>query len=146
MRRFDEAAHPTERHSAIRIMNHTYVVDRIFAANLQNLPHEYTSTNTQETPTLEDLEVAVRRSDQWYMGYVAELGTEELSETIDFTFTDGAPGRMSREEMLGHILLHGGYHRGAVGRIMAQLSIVPPRDVFTGYLHSAEATARRRVG
>ncbi|MGC1520515.1 MAG: DinB family protein [Steroidobacteraceae bacterium] len=145
MKKFDEKVHGTERHNALRILNHTYVVDRIFAANLQRLNHEYTATNTVDTPTLEQLAAGVAASDRWYVEYVGNLGPSELSESIDFTFTDGAPGRMSREEMLMHVVLHGGYHRGGIGRIMAPLSISPPRDVFTGYLHVAEPAARRRV-
>ena len=135
-----------ERHNAIRILNHTHVVDRIFAANMQRLKHEYTATNTTDTPTLEQLESAIKQSDAWYVDYVSKLTPEALSENIDFTFTDGAPGRMSREEMLTHLVLHGGYHRGAIGRIMTQLSMPPGRDVFTGFLHLSEATTRRRVG
>jgi uncharacterized damage-inducible protein DinB len=50
-----------ERHNAIRILNHTYVVDRIFAANLQRFKHEYTAANTSDTPTLEQLESAIKR-------------------------------------------------------------------------------------
>jgi uncharacterized damage-inducible protein DinB len=145
MKLLDEKAHPDDRHTAIRILNHTYVVDRIFAGNLQQLEHGYTATNTNDTPTLEQLESAVKKSDQWYLEYVSNLGPSELKENIDFTFTDGASGRMSREEMLAHVVLHGGYHRGAIGRILAQLSITPPRDVFTGFLHIAEPAARRRV-
>ena len=141
----DEKAHPDERHAAIRILNHTYVVDRIFAANLQRLEHGYSATNTTETPTLEELELAIKESDRWYLEYVTTLEPGALSESIDFTFTDGALGRMLREEMLAHVVLHGGYHRGAIGRILAQLSIKPPRDVFTGFLHIAEPAARRRV-
>jgi uncharacterized damage-inducible protein DinB len=146
MKLFEQEAQAAERHNAIRILNHTYVVDRIFAANLQRLQHEYTGTNTTDTPTLEQLDVRMKTSDAWYVDYVSKLSPENLSESIDFTFTDGALGRMSREEMLTHVVLHGGYHRGAVGRIMAQLSIKTPRDVFTGFLHASEPTARRRVG
>jgi uncharacterized damage-inducible protein DinB len=146
MKLFEHEAQAAERHTAIRILNHTYVVDRICAANLQRLKHEYAATNTTDTPTLEQLDSAVKESDQWYVDYVSKLNPEDLNESIDFTFTDGALGRMSREEMLSHVVLHGGYHRGAIGRIMAQLSITPPRDVFTGFLHISEPTARRRVG
>jgi uncharacterized damage-inducible protein DinB len=135
-----------ERQNAIRILNHTFVVDRIFAANLQRLKHEYTGTNTKDTPTLEQLDLSIKTSDAWYVDYVSKLTPESLSESIDFTFTDGAPGRMSREEMLSHVVLHGGYHRGAIGRIMTQLSMAPGRDVFTGFLHLSEPTDRRRVG
>jgi uncharacterized damage-inducible protein DinB len=145
MKLLDEKAHPDERHAAIRILNHTYVVDRIFAGNLQRLEHGYAATNTADTPTLEQLELAVKESDQWYLQYVSTLQPSALGENIDFTFTDGAPGLMSREEMLAHVVLHGGYHRGAIGRILAQLSIAPPRDVFTGFLHVAEPSTRRRV-
>jgi uncharacterized damage-inducible protein DinB len=145
MKLLDEKAHPDDRHTAIRILNHTYVVDRIFAAHLQRLEHGYVATNTADTPTLEQLESAVKKSDQWYLEYVSKLEPSALSESIDFAFTDGALGRMSREEMLAHVALHGGYHRGAIGRILAQLSITPPRDVFTGFLHIAEPATRRRV-
>jgi uncharacterized damage-inducible protein DinB len=146
MTRFDEQVHATERQTAIRILNHTYVVDRIFAANLRGETHEYTASNTTDTPSLELLSGAIKTSDEWYVDYVGGLGLAALGEVVDFAFTDGDFGRMSRAEMLTHVVLHGGYHRGAVGRIMAQLSITPPRDVFTGYLHKAEPAARRRVG
>src|ERR1700722_1939563 len=105
MKLLEEKAHPEERHTAIRILNHTYVVDRIFAGNLQRLEHGYTATNTTDTPTLEQLELAVKKSDQWYLEYVSMLEPGALSESIDFTFTDGALGRMSREEMLAHLVL-----------------------------------------
>ena len=44
--------------------------------------------------------------------------------------------------MLIHVVTHGAYHRGAIGRILAQLSVAPPRDVFTGYLHQSEPSRR----
>jgi len=50
--------------------------------------------------------------------------------------------RMSREETLAHIATHGGYHRGAVGRIMAQASVAVPRDIFTVHLHQSEPERR----
>ena len=141
----DATVHEGERHAAIRILNHIHVVDRIFAANLQKLPHPYTETNTPETPAPELLRVAVRETDLWYQGYVATMSQEELDEDIEFTFTDGALGRMSREEMLAHVVTHGGYHRGAVGRIMAQLAIAPPRELLTAFLHKAEPARRLRT-
>jgi hypothetical protein len=59
-------------------------------ANMQRLEHEYTATNISDTPTLEQLESAVKQSDQWYLEYVSKLATSALSESIDFTLTDGA--------------------------------------------------------
>ena len=46
-----------------------YVVDRTFATNPQRLEHEFTATNISDTPTLEQLESAVKKSDRgiWSM-------------------------------------------------------------------------------
>jgi uncharacterized damage-inducible protein DinB/putative sterol carrier protein len=144
MQLFDDASPAKE--IAVRVLSHTYVVDRIFAANLTGAEHGYTSANKSEAPTLEELSGAIKTSDQWYIDYVSRLENAQLAERIDFRFTDGAPGRMSREEMLLHVTIHGAYHRGQVGWIMTENSITPPADGFTSYLHKAEASARRRLG
>lgn len=145
LERLDPVAHESERHAAIRIFNHIYVVDRIFSAHLAGGTHHYTSTNTAETPSLEVLRNSVTESDQWYVDYAERMTPALLSETIPFRFTDGDNGRMSREEMLIHVITHGGYHRGAIGRILAQLSVAPPRDIFTRYLHQSEPGRRERA-
>ena len=65
----------------VRILNHTYVVDRIFASHLQGLPQTtYQATNTEETPELATLSEAVRASDDWYVQYVGGLDDAQLAE------------------------------------------------------------------
>jgi uncharacterized damage-inducible protein DinB/putative sterol carrier protein len=142
MRLFDDAS--PAREIAIRLLSHTYVVDRIFAANLTGAEHGYAAANDSRALTLEELSGAIKASDRWYVDYVSRLEDAQLAEMIDFTFTDGAPGRMSREEMLLHVTIHGASHRGQVGWIMMESSITPPGDGLTSYLHKAEASARRR--
>lgn len=141
----DAEAHKSERHAAIRLLNHIYVVDRIFAAHLSGQAHSYTASNTPETPTLEELLAAVRESDRWYIEHVASLSAEALAERLSFAFTDGDRGSMSREEMLVHVSTHGAYHRGAVGRIMAQVGTPPPRDLLTRFLHQSEPERREQA-
>lgn len=131
---------------ALKALTHTYVVDRIFAAHLRRSSHTYASATLDEMPTLADLSARIRDSDQEYVGYVAALGSDELAEHIDFTFTDGKPGRMSREEMLMHVITHGVGHRGQVSAVMLLNSRPPAIDGFTTYLHTAEASTRRRTG
>jgi uncharacterized damage-inducible protein DinB len=130
---------------AVQALSHTYVVDRIFAAHLRRKDHEYTSANLSQMPTLEDLSRDLRDSDREYVDYVTSLDRAQLAEQIDFTFTDGAPGRMSREEILLHLITHGVGHRGQVSAVMILNSVAPPKDGFTTYLHKAEALARRRA-
>jgi uncharacterized damage-inducible protein DinB len=131
---------------AIKAFSHSYVVDRIFAAHLRRKDHTYTSANLSQLPTLEDLSADIRASDREYVDYVSALDRDQLAERIDFTFTDGASGRMSREEMLMHVITHGVGHRGQVSAVMLLDSITPANDGFTTYLHKAEASTRRRAG
>jgi uncharacterized damage-inducible protein DinB len=130
---------------AVKALSHSYVVDRIFAAHLRRKRHAYTSANLSEMPTLEDLSADIRESDREYVDYVSALGRDRLAERIDFTFTDGAPGRMSREEMLMHVITHGIGHRGQVSAVMLLNSVPPPKDGLTTYLHESEASTRRRM-
>lgn len=130
---------------AIKALSHTYVVDRIFAAHIRREAHAYTSANSSEMPTLEDLSADLRESDQEYIRYVSALDLDQLAERIDFAFTDGAPGRMSREEMLMHVVTHGAGHRGQVSALMLLNSVPLAKDGFTTYLHEVEALARGRA-
>lgn len=142
----DDEKHGTELQTALRLISHHYVVSRIFAGHLQGIPHDFTSDNLNETPALDDLNAAVTSSDQWYLDYISTISAAALSEPVAFTFTDGDKGFMTREEMLIHVALHSGYHRGEVGRILRQLSITPPWDTFAVYVHQSEPARRRQCG
>lgn len=129
---------------ALQALGHTYVVDRIFAAHLRRREHAYRSANPEAVPTLARVSADMRESDREYADYVASLDAEALAEPIDFAFTDGAPGRMTREEMLVHVIAHGIGHRGQVSALMLLNGVAPSKDGFTTYLHEAEKATRRR--
>jgi uncharacterized damage-inducible protein DinB len=130
---------------AIKALSHSYVVDRIFAAHVRRESHAYASANPSDLRHLKDLAADMRRSDREYVDYVTALDPAQLSEHIDFAFTNGAPGRMTREEMLLHVITHGIGHRGQVSAVMLLNSVPPARDGLTTYLHETEAPKRRRV-
>lgn len=139
----DAEAHAQPRHLALRLLNHIHVVDQIFAAHLRGQPHGFTATNTEATPTLEALRAAALAVDADYVALVRELTPEQLDEPLAFRFTDGDGGRMSRAEMLGHVITHGNYHRGGVGMLLRQSGVTPPRDGLTGFLHQREPGRRQ---
>ena len=132
-----------DRRLFVRILNHTYVVDRIFASHLQGLPQTaYAATNTEETPALPALREAVRASDDWYLQYAGGLTADQLAEPVQFRFTDGDTGTMTRAEILNHVVVHGTYHRGAAGRILAGHAVPLPRDSLTTFLHRLQPERR----
>src|SRR5881275_2398943 len=92
-------SHAEQLHTCLRTLNHIYVVDRIFRAHLAGEPRPFDGTHTKELPTLSQLDSDVAATDAWYVNYVAGLTPASLSQVIDFTFTDGDAGRMSREEI-----------------------------------------------
>lgn len=128
---------------AIQALSHTYVVDRIFIAHLSGVEHVFSSANVAHLPALYDLAADIRANDEEYIAYVQSLPPDALHEKIDFSFTDGAHGRMSREEMLMHVITHGVGHRGQVSAVMLLNALPPANDGFTTYLHTAKAQARR---
>jgi uncharacterized damage-inducible protein DinB len=135
--------HAASLHTAIRTLNHIYVVDRIFRAHLADEKHPYTATNTPETPELGELHFAAAETDLWFENYVANMEGQMLEQSLAFSFTDGDSGRMTREEMLFHVLTHGSYHRGNVGQVLKNISVAPPRDLFTKFLHVHEPSRRQ---
>lgn len=137
-----DALDDASRHTALRTLNHIHTVDRIFRGHLSGQPHGLDGTNTPETPTVAQLRDAVAELDRWYVDYTRDLPPAQLEERLAFTFTDGDKGLMSREEILAHVITHGAYHRGEVGRLMKSASLTPPRDLFTRFLHQAEPARR----
>jgi uncharacterized damage-inducible protein DinB len=129
-------------HTAIRTLNHIHVVDRIFRAHLLGEAHGYEASNTKATPALAELRAAVAETDAWYQQYVAGLDEDALAARIGFQFTDGDSGQMSREEILMHVITHGAYHRGNVGQVLKNISVTPPRDILTKFLHTSEPGRR----
>jgi uncharacterized damage-inducible protein DinB len=139
----DEAQHAAAVHTAVRTLNHIHVVDRIFQAHLLGQPHGYAATNTDATPELGELQFAVAEVDAWFERYVATVSGSQLAERLVFGFTDGDAGAMTREEMLLHVITHGAYHRGNVGQVLKSISVAPPRDLYTKFLHVSEPARRQ---
>jgi uncharacterized damage-inducible protein DinB len=137
------AQHAAAMHTAIRTLNHIYVVDRIFQAHLQGNQHGYTATNTEATPELGELQFSVAETDAWFENYAANVSPAQLAENLPFRFTDGDRGAMTREEILLHVVTHGSYHRGNVGQVLKSISVAPPRDLYTKFLHVREPQRRQ---
>ena len=129
--------------AAMDILNHIYIVDRIFRAHLLGEKHDFASAKTDSTPELSELRALTAETDAWYLQYVSDLSADQLAEIIEFEFTDGDSGTLTREEILLHVITHGSNHRGNVSQLLKSVSITPPRDLFTKFLHESEPVRRR---
>ncbi|GGF23309.1 DNA damage-inducible protein DinB [Aliidongia dinghuensis] len=112
--------------SILRTLDHVYVVGRIFQAHLEGRPHGYEARVSPETPQLGELAAWQRALDDWYVSIGDRLSADGADEPVDFTFVDGGSGRMTRAEILLHVVNHTSYHRGFVADLLRQIPARAP--------------------
>ena len=135
------APRPTGFGNMVNTLNHAYVVDLIWKANLEGKPHGFSARNTDTQPVLEALRKAQTESDHWYIAHANDLSEAAHDEVVHFRFVDGGAGAMTRGDMLLHVVNHKTYHRGYVADMFYQTSSRPPtmdlpvflRDVAPAY-------------
>lgn len=81
-------------------------------------------------------------ANQWLQTYAGSLTASQLKENISFTFVDGKRGRLSREEVIFHLINHGTYHRGAIGHALDLAVGTRPADTYNVFIHAAEPERR----
>ena len=110
----------------VHMLNHNYVIDRIFQAHLQGRAHGYTARNTPDHPALDELWRAQQEIDAWYLAAYGAMSDAELDRIVNFTFVGGGEGAMTRGEILLHITNHTTYHRGYVAEMFYKIPARPP--------------------
>ena len=113
-------------------LDHTSIVDQIFKAHLSGGTPGFTGVVAGRMPDLDTLSRTLAETDAWYLDYVGRVSPAELESEVAFTFVDdGAPGRMTRGEMLAHVITHGASHRGAIGKMLESLGVRGASDMVT---------------
>jgi uncharacterized damage-inducible protein DinB len=133
LRAAPETADRTQLAVALFTFDHTNVVDRIFKAHLSGAEHGVENVVATRFPKLDDLAETMAATDAWYLDYVRGVTPAELEQVVEFTFVDGDPGRMTRGEILAHIITHGASHRGAVGKMLEGLQVRGASDMVTAF-------------
>lgn len=112
--------------SLIRTLNHAYAMDYVWQCHLLGKSHGLTTRNPDSPPPLEDLARSQRSIDEWYVSYADSITNEELAQIVEFEFIGGGFGRMSRRDILLHVVNHTTYHRGHAADILYHLGVCPP--------------------
>jgi uncharacterized damage-inducible protein DinB len=118
----------------LQVLDHIHAVDRIFQHHLLGKRHGYERARSPEPMPFAVLAEQVRELDDWYVGYVGALPEDRIDEMVAFVFTNGAPARMRRDDMLLHVALHGTYHRGNAGILLQKNGVAPNDDRLTDFL------------
>ncbi|WP_199055189.1 DinB family protein [Aquitalea sp. ASV15] len=138
----DAQAFPAELAFARQQLNHMVRVEEVFRARLAGTAEPHCTTNSDIVPTLAELEQRLSAANGWLQPYTAALPAEQLGEIIRFRFLDGKAGSMTRAEILFHLVNHGSYHRGAIGRALDMAGGLRPADTYTVFIHATEPARR----
>jgi uncharacterized damage-inducible protein DinB len=115
-------------------LDHTAIVDQIFKAHLSGAAPGFTGVVAGKMPDLDALSRTLAETDAWYLDYVGRVSPAELETEVAFTFVDdGSPGRMTKGEMLAHVITHGASHRGAIGKMLEGLGVRGASDMVTTF-------------
>ncbi|HEY8069661.1 MAG TPA: DinB family protein [Burkholderiales bacterium] len=125
----------------VHMLNHNYVIDRIFQAHMEGRAHGYSARNTPDHPPLADLWRAQQEIDAWYVAWSDALSDAALAETVHFTFVGEGEGALTRGEILLHIVNHTSYHRGFVAQMFYEIPARPPTTDLPVYLRDARGKA-----
>jgi uncharacterized damage-inducible protein DinB len=121
--------------------DHTSIVDQIFRAHLSGAEHGFSSAVAGRLPDLDALAASLRETDAWYLDYVRNVSQAELDTVAEFTFVDGDAGRMTKGQMLAHVITHGASHRGGIGKMLEGLNVAGAPDMVTTFESQTRAAA-----
>lgn len=122
--------------SLIRTLNHAYAMDHVWQSHLLGKRHDLSTRNPEHHPGMEVLAAAQRKIDDWYIDYTGSLSDREAGEIVAFEFIGGGHGRMSRRDILLHVVNHATYHRGHVTAMLYQLDVAPPATDLPVFLRA----------
>ena len=114
--------------------DHTARVDRVFRGRLIGEETGIASVIAERWPDLDVVAEAMRETDAWYVDYVRDVSAAELETVVAFTYVaDGEPGRMTKGEMLAHVITHGASHRGQINEMLGSLGVAGASDMMTTF-------------
>jgi uncharacterized damage-inducible protein DinB len=118
--------------------DHTSIVDQVFRARLEGREPAFSSTVASAMPDLDKLAETIAATDAWYLDYVRGSSPDALASVVEFAFVDdGSPGRMTRADMLAHVITHGASHRGAITKMLEALNLPGAPDMVTTFRRPA---------
>jgi uncharacterized damage-inducible protein DinB len=118
----------------IGTLNHSYVVDLIWQAHLEQREHGFKARNIVVHSELPALRAAQRKMNEWFIDWAAAQSEASLGEEVPFSFVNGTRASMRRSEMFLHVVTHGSYHRGWAAEMFFEAGARPPQPDLSVFL------------
>ncbi len=129
------ASKPELQREVLYWLSHIHIVDRIFFAHLTGKTHAFTSTVSDDIPELDELRGRSTALNDALIELASSMSNQASQEVVEFVFTDGMHGTMTRQEMLLHLSTHGLYHLSVTGTHLIKAGVAMPPVLLTTMLH-----------
>ena len=129
--------------SILATLNHVYAMDQVWQANLRGTPHGFSTRNPGALHGFQELHAFQRWIDDWYVKYASGLSLERRlrDQPVEFTFIGGDRGRMTRGDIVVHVVNHTTYHRGHIADILYTIGVQPPTTDLPVFLRATASGA-----
>jgi uncharacterized damage-inducible protein DinB len=117
------AAGSPERRRATEIYAHLAAAEHTWLARLTNQPAAHALWPALELDAAASL---ATETAQGFRAFIASLGADGGGATVVYRNSSGAEFRNRVDDVLGHVALHGSYHRGQLA-LLARMSGGAPR-------------------
>jgi uncharacterized damage-inducible protein DinB len=125
---------------ALYTFDHTSRVDRVFRTHLGGPPHGLETVVATRMPDLDAMAATMAETDTWLVDYARRATPDELAAVVEFTYVDtGDAGRMTKGQMLAHLITHGASHRGAIGKMLELAEVPGAPDMVTTFVSTTAA-------
>jgi len=120
------APQPIAFGSLIHTLNHSYLMDFVWKSHLVGTEHGLDTRNPEETHNFQRLRHEQELIDIWFVEFAKSLSEEKADGAIEFNFIGGGDGRMTRRDIILHVVNHTTYHRGHAADILYHFNVMPP--------------------
>ena len=116
-------------------LDHTSIVDQLFKARLAGEAEPgFEAVVARRLPDLDELGATMAAIDAWFIDYAGRVTSRDLETVVEFKFvSDEDEGRMTKGQMLAHLITHGASHRGAIGKMLEGLNVPGASDMVTTF-------------
>jgi uncharacterized damage-inducible protein DinB len=116
--------------AAVRLMGHIIGAERLWLARLTD-----DSARVAVWPTIEPKDFARALEELFgaWRRYEATLTEDRLLERVSYTNSKGEPWTSTTGDILMHVVIHAGYHRGQIAIELRRAGHTPP---YTDFIHA----------
>lgn len=114
----------TQDAEIIKVMSHIVNAQMVWISRVSG--KKELARKVWELYDLQELANASKESSRLWYFFISEMEEADLDSDISYNNSLGEPFTTACSDIIIHVLHHGTYHRGQIGKLMRQKNIDPP--------------------